>query len=326
MRKLGIWMLRGVGALALAVALAFVLAPKDRLPATPAFDAARFGDNLDAYLAQSEGQVPKLRAGAQKRIVWARGAGVKTPLSIVYLHGFSATSREISPVPEQLAAALGANLYLARLTGHGQDGAAMATASVAAWMSDASEAMAIGRAIGQRVIVIGTSTGATLAHLAAFDENMRAQVAGLVYVSPNFGVRSVAGKILDMPFADVWGPWVAGANRSFTPINAEHAAAWTTSYPTKALFPMAELVRLAKSTNPAAQDIPLLALYSVADQVVSPEATAHVLADWGGPIQIELREMTPSDDPYAHVIAGNILSPAQTAGTLALIAAWARKL
>ena len=70
----------------------------------------------------------------------------------------------MQPLPRQSGGGgLGANLFYTRLTGHGQDGAAMAEGSVNAWINDYAEAMAIGRAIGDKVVVIGTSTGASLA-------------------------------------------------------------------------------------------------------------------------------------------------------------------
>ena len=42
----------------------------------------------------------------------------------------------------------------------------MADGSVNAWINDYAEAIAIGRAIGDKVVVIGTSTGASLATFA----------------------------------------------------------------------------------------------------------------------------------------------------------------
>jgi esterase/lipase len=326
MRKFGKWLGRGLLALVVLVVAAFWLDPQDHLDNPAVATPPALGADLDAYLAGAEAGVPALRPGAEKRIVWAGAKGQKTPLAIVYLHGFSASSAEIRPVPEQVAASLGANLYFARLTGHGQDGPAMATASVPAWLNDAAEAMAIGRALGDRVIVIGTSTGATLATIIAQDSEMSQAVAGMVFVSPNYGVAALAGKILDMPYARIWGPWVAGAQRSFTPQNPQQAQYWTTSYPTAALFPMASLVRLAKGVDHAAIKTPLLALFSPNDQVVSPAATRAILAAWGGPVQQEERIMTPADDSYSHVIAGEIMSPAQTDETVAIITAWARGL
>nr|WP_287339345.1 hypothetical protein [Mesorhizobium sp.] len=86
----------------------------------------------------------------------------RTPLSIVY----SASKGEVRPLPDEVADQLDANLYT-RLTGHGQGGAAMADGSVNAWINDYEEALAIGRAIGDKVIVIATSTGGSLAAWAA---------------------------------------------------------------------------------------------------------------------------------------------------------------
>jgi len=133
---------------------------------------------LDGWLAAREAAVPDLRPDAARRIVWADAAGARTDWAVVYLHGFSASGEEIRPVPDAVAAALGANLFFARLSGHGRDGAAMAEASVADWMADTAEALAIGRALGERVLVIGTSTGAALATAAAHDAEMSEGLAG----------------------------------------------------------------------------------------------------------------------------------------------------
>ena len=50
------------------------------------------------------------------------------------------------------------------------------------------------------------------------------------------------------------------------------------------------------------------------------------MAGWGGPLQMEQRKMGPQDDTYSHVIAGRVLSPGQTAATVALILDWATSL
>ncbi len=63
---------------------------------------------------------------------------------------------------EQLAEKLQANVFYSRLTGHGRSDDAMADATLDAWKKDAREAYQIGSAIGERVLLIGTSTGGTL--------------------------------------------------------------------------------------------------------------------------------------------------------------------
>ena len=99
-------------------------------------------------------------------MICAGAAETKAPLSIVYLHGFSASSEEIRPVPDDVAAALGANLVHTRFKGHGRDGDAMAEGSVPTWMADAVEALAVARRVGKKVMIMSTSTGGTLAALA----------------------------------------------------------------------------------------------------------------------------------------------------------------
>lgn len=315
-------------ALVVVLGLIWATSPTEPVDRAVSFDPAVLPDaaQLAAWLDQQEARYSDIRAGEGKRIVWAGAVGAQTPLAVVYLHGFSASSEEIRPVPDQVAAALGANLYFTRLAGHGRSGDAMAEPVAGDWIEDTAEALAIGRRLGQRVLVISTSTGGTLAALAATDPQQNGGLAGVVMVSPNFGVRPLAGRILDLPWARVWGPLVAGAERSFEPQNAAHAAHWTTRYPTVALFPMAALVREARAQDYAAAMAPLLVLLSPEDQVVDPARTRAVLAGWGGPVRFEERHMGPGDDRYSHVIAGDALSPGQTAATVALIVDWAQGL
>ena len=84
--------------------------------------------HIPAYLAQEESAVTGIHANTEKRVVWAVGDGIdstphRTPKSVVYLHGFSATRQETAPFSETLARALGANLFETRLAGHGLPGA-----------------------------------------------------------------------------------------------------------------------------------------------------------------------------------------------------------
>ncbi len=318
-------LLRWLAAVLVILGLVWWLAPVDPVDREIAFDANSLGPDLDAYLVKAEAGFPDIVPGAAKRIIWAGAAGAKTPLAVVYLHGFSATAEEIRPVPDEVAKALGANLYFTRLTGHGRGSAAMATAAAGDWLEDTAEALAIGRRLGDRVLIIGTSTGATLAALAATDNAMARDVAGIVMISPNFRLASTAAVILDLPFARWWGPVVAGQTRSFTPVNKNHGAYWTTSYPTTALFPMAALLRAARAEDYGKAGMPLLVIYAPEDKVIDPAAIPPVTDAWGGPVVLEARKLAVGDDPYAHVISGDILSPGQTGAVITLITDWAGK-
>lgn len=276
---------------------------------------------LDGWLATRESEVNALRDGAQKRVVWAGPAGQVTPLAVVYVHGFSAAAQEIQPVPQRVAQALGANLHFTRLTGHGRDGAAMAEATPEAWMADYAEALAVGSALGRRVLVITTSTGGTLAALAA-TRGAWPDPAGIVFVSPNFRVQAAMAPVLEWPGARWWLPLLAGRERSFVPTNDLHAQHWTTRYPSSAVFSMAGVVRAARAAPMSAARVPALFLTSPDDQVVDPAATANVATRWGGPVTQVSYRMGPGDDPNAHVIAGDILSPEQTDRAVSDILAW----
>lgn len=321
--------LRGLFVLFALLLVIWAVAPMEGVDRDIKFKSKDLPDDLSTFqpwLDAQEFQFSNIDPMLSKRIVWADQVGQKTPIAVVYLHGFSASLEETRPVPDEVAKALGANLFYTRLAGHGRDGAALGAVTAGDWIEDLAEAMAIGRRLGDRVLVISTSTGGTLAAIGAADPALSEGLAGVVMISPNFGLRALAGRILDLPFARYWGPWVAGETRSFTPQNELHGRYWTTSYPTLALFPMAALVRLGRGLDYGAVKVPALVIYAPEDQVVDPARTLKVMAGWGGPVRLEARQMGPADDPYSHVIAGRVLSPGQTAATVALILDWAGSL
>ncbi|KPK40826.1 MAG: hypothetical protein AMJ69_01055 [Gammaproteobacteria bacterium SG8_47] len=267
--------------------------------------------DLDEFLRNSEAEVPNLREGVEKHVVWARADHRPTPVSLVYLHGFSATHREVYPLCDQLAQSLGANLFYSRLRGHGRDGEAMREVSVNALLSDASEALAIGQRIGERVILVGTSTGATLAAWLA-TQPVNDKVLALILISPNLGPRNVAAEVLLWPWAEYFAPLVAGPQYSFTPLNRAHAAYWTTRYPTSALLPMMGVVELLRSSDPTTIAVPVLVLLAKEDQIVSSDKTRAWFATLGTERK-HLEWIDGADDPQQHVIAGDALSPSTTA-------------
>jgi alpha-beta hydrolase superfamily lysophospholipase len=323
-------LLRFLGALvvllAVAVAVLWMVGAREPAEVVPVFDAAALPDDLDAYLGDREATVGGIVPGAEKRIVWNGVVGARTPWAVVYLHGFSATAEEIRPVPDRVASALGANLYFARLAGHGVGPERFTGPTVNDWMIDTAEALAIGRRIGERVLVIATSTGGTLAAEAALQPELRGEMDAIVFVSPNFGVRAFAARLLDWPLARRWVAAVAGAERCFKPQNEVQAKFWTTCYPTVGLLPMAALVRHAVAQDYSAVRTPALFLFSSQDKVVSPAATEAFATGWGGPKTVEKIAVGAGDDPNSHVIAGDALSPSMTAPVAARIIGWARGL
>ncbi|CAN0582233.1 unnamed protein product, partial [Ectocarpus sp. 12 AP-2014] len=171
-------------------ALFWALAPREPVALRADFEPRRFGEGVQVYFESVESAFDDITPGVEKRVVWADGFYERrTPVSVVYIHGFTATSEEIRPVPDRVAGALGANLFFTRLAGHGRPGDALRDVTAVDWVADTAEALAAGRAVGDKVVIIATSTGGTLAALAALEPEMFKDVAALILVSPNFGPK-----------------------------------------------------------------------------------------------------------------------------------------
>ena len=227
-------------------------------------------------------------------------------------------------MPDLVAQAFRANIHFTRLTGHGQDGDAMGQATLTDWRRDVAEAIVIAETLGDEVIIMGCSTGCTLATLALAEG---AEAKAMIHVSPNFGLRHRAVQtLLDLPGSRHWSKYVAGSSRSFEPINNAHAAYWTVKYPTDAVHVMADAVRAVRRADLSLIHTPALFCYNDGDQVVHPEDTRKVIARWGSKADVVSIEQTASDDDMGHVMAGDIFSPGQTTPLAQQIIAWLQDL
>ncbi len=320
--------LRRAAILAALLAGIFLVGPRNNFgpdvpterPAPPTTIGA-----LDGWIAQQEKAVADIRSGTAKGIVWHGAVGERTPWSVVYLHGFSASRLETAPLAEQVAQALGANLFQSRLTGHGRVSPdAMGEARVQDWLADTTEATAIGQLLGEKLLVIGVSTGATLATWLALRPQGRA-VAAQVFISPNFGPRDKRSEIINGP----WGQQIAlalqGDTRGWTPDDPREAKAWTSRYPTRALFPMMALVDHVRASDMAAFQTPLLVLYSEQDKTVDPQLTRDVFARIASTHKKAI-VVDYSESAGQHVLAGDIRAPKATAPMAESIVSWVRAL
>ena len=138
---------------------------------------------LEQEINQREAANPQVKPDNQARIVWADSTKKeKTPYSMVYLHGFGASQGEGAPVHTMLAERYGCNLYLARLKEQGiESDSAFKSLTAENLLASAREAVAIGYALGERVIVVATSTGGALGLVIAGEDS---NLAGLVLYSP----------------------------------------------------------------------------------------------------------------------------------------------
>ncbi len=325
MRGFGRALGRGLAALILLGGLMWLFGPYEDTDLKAEFDPSRFGEGVQVYFETVEAQFEDITPGTQKRVIWAGSPETRTAVSVLYVHGFSATSQEIRPVPDRIAAALGANLVFTRLQGHGRPGAALGKATINGWMSDLAEALAAARAVGDRVVVVSTSTGATLVAAAALDPDLSEQVAAMIFVSPNFGINNGSAFLLTLPGARIWLPWLMGGERRVESNDPDESKYWTRSYPWSALAPLGALVAHVADLDFSGATTPALFWFSDSDRVVRADRTRQIAGRWGGPMTLITVEMGAGDDPDAHVITGDIRSPGQTDAAVSDMLDWLRK-
>jgi len=302
--------------------LAIVLGP--RVKVDTSFTLPTLPDNLDKFLQDSEAQFTDITSGAEKSIHWHtpnQTEKVQTELAFTYFHGFSATRQESMPVPKRIAEHFKSNIYYTRLAGNGRSDEAMAEGSVNSWIADAVESLSICKRLGKRTVIIGTSTGASLAWWVANQPEFKEQIAALVFFSPNFGLADAKGPLLAAPWGKQIAEMVIGPYRRGTVESEQHGKYWATSYPTRALLPMMGLVKLAKKISRRKNKIPVFIIYSPHDTTVN----ASKIESFYDAIR-STKDRLIIDNPTAtsqHVIVGDILAPenndAATESTIAFL-------
>ncbi len=276
------------------------------LPALPVPDSL-----LDQYVAQQE-SFHHLKPDNEARIVWANDSlKQSTEYAIVYLHGFSASQEEGNPVHRNIAKALGCNLYLARLSEHGIDTVdALYHFTAESLWNSAKEAYAIGKKLGKKVILMGTSTGGTVALqlAAAYPE-----IAGLVLYSPNIAINDPNAWLLNNPWGLQIARLVKGSNlntaQTNTPVYKQY---WNRQYRLEATVQLEELLETSMTKETFANiHQPTLTLYYYKDEthqdkVVKVTAMKEMMQELGTPET--LKEMKAIPGAGNHVLASPIQS------------------
>jgi esterase/lipase len=283
------------------------------------------GSEPDDYLRRQESKVRGsvgITPGAEKRIVWSAAAGTRSEYVVIYLHGFSATRQEIAPVPEQVAKALGANLFETRLAGHGQERDPMMGVRAEQWLEDGVEALAIGKALGDKLILMGTSTGATVALAMARSADF-AYVDSLILISPNFGPAAAGADMAIGPYGPQLTRFFGGEYRQWQAANELQEKYWDTCYPTAAVVEMMRLVALANTLTPEAEVPRALLIYSPQDDVVSVEKLLTGFAALPA-ARKAIQAIENPDSLSPHVLTGDILAPNTSEPTARMISEFLR--
>ncbi len=276
---------------------------------------------LASWLDEFESSIPNLVEGAEARIQFANeDSPAKTPLCFVYLHGFSATWPETAPITERLAEQFGANVLQARLAGHGVGAEGMLTPAED-WLDSVHMTWKLAEQLGDRVVIVATSTGATLAVWLAAQQAAREKLHALLFMSPNFGIRSPFDFLLTAPFSGVLVRVLLGAERAWEPINEAQARFWTNRYSTRALTEMQKVVDWVKGRDLGAFETPLATMVMKNDPTIDPVAAVKAHERWGGsPKSLIPIEIDPDEE--SHVFAGDITAPHRTGWVVERFAAF----
>ncbi|GAC1424941.1 MAG: alpha/beta hydrolase [Flavisolibacter sp.] len=264
------------------------------------------------YVRENEA-IHKLKPDNEARIIWANDSSKEvTDFSIVYLHGFSASQKEGDPVHRNIAEEFGCNLYLSRLAEHGIDTSEqLLNLTPDNYWESAKQALAIGKKLGKKVILMGTSTGGSLAlQLAsAFPQEVRA----VILMSPNISIND--------PFAwmanDPWGLQIARYVKHGNYIvgedkRAQYGMYWNSKYRLEAVVSLEEYLETTMiKENFERVRQPVLLLYYYKDQihqdsVVKVSAMLTMFDELGTPEKLKRKVAMPNAGD--HVIGSPIKS------------------
>jgi pimeloyl-ACP methyl ester carboxylesterase len=270
------------------------------------------GGDLESYVTKVEA-TRKLKPDNHARIIWANDSiKQKTEYAIVYLHGFSASQEEGDPVHVNTAKKFGCNLYLSRLAEHGIDtpDALLHLTADNLWAS-AKEALRIGEQLGNKVILMATSTGASLALMLA--ATFEARIYGLILLSPNIAIADPAARLLNNPWGLQIARLVKGSEYNYSKDQRDiYKKYWYSKYRLEGTVALEEMLETSMTVSTFAKvKQPTLMLYYYKDEVhqdsvVSVDAMKKMFGRLGTPKELKRAVAMPNTGD--HVIGSYIKS------------------
>jgi len=227
---------------------------------------------LEQYIANKEATIANIKPDNECEIVWADSIR-KTEYAIVYLHGYSASKGEGEPIHRNMAKKYNCNLYLPRLFQHGlSDEDAFVNLTPKGLVQSAKEAIAVGKLLGEKVILMSTSTGSTLSIYLAVDDP---DVHSLVMMAPNIELADPTSHMVNNPWGKQLMRTIVGSDYRTWEASKEAQQYWTTKNRIEGLIALRELMDRTMTDETFQQiDIPvcILAYYKndkEQDQTVS---------------------------------------------------------
>ena len=268
-------------------------------------------NDLPQWVKEQNEAFPNIKPGNESELIYADSIPQKTAYAIVYLHGFSGSTADGAPVHKEVAKALGANIYLPRLYDHGLDTQeGLANYNGEKSLDSAREALAVGKLLGEKVILMGTSTGCTLVLALAAQHP---ELAALVLYAPNIRINHPLDFVATLPWGlqiirQVEGGEYHHVNNSIP----EKAQFWTMCYRLEAVVHMQKLLETAMVPETFAKvTVPVFSGFyykneQEQDPTVSVAAMKQMFKELGTPN--ELKEEMAFHTTGAHEIASELVS------------------
>lgn len=307
--------LRFFGILILALLMLYFMGPK---PARPVLSnnlpvISKSIDDVEKLAAKNDSGL-HIKPDNQSRIIWANDT-LKQPTkyALLYLHGFSASWFEGYPANVDFAKKFGFNAYFPRLASHGiiTDDALIDMTPDRLWES-AKQALMAAHILGEKVIIMSTSTGGTLGlKLAAEFPDL---VDALILYSPNIKINNNAAFLLSKPWGLQIGRKVTGSTHRVTNENFESKDCqyWDCRYRMEAVVYLQQLVEatMNKSTFERVKTPVFLAYYykdeTHQDETVRVDAMLEMFDKLG--TTPEMKEKMAFPNAGNHVIACELTS------------------
>jgi pimeloyl-ACP methyl ester carboxylesterase len=270
-------------------------------------------ENIDDYVAMKESRFT-VKANNQARVVWFNDSvKQQTDYALLYLHGFSASWYEGFPVNADFAKYFGCNAYFSRLAAHGlMTSDALIDMVPDSLYNSAKEALQLASVLGRKVIVMGTSTGGTLALKLAAD--FPDKVAALILLSPNVEINNSAAFLLSGP----WGLQIArlsGGTGKHRVLEVKHPvdeSFWYSTYRWEATVYLQQLVdaSMTKDVFSHVRQPLFLGYYykneSAQDNVVRVDALVRMFDEVATPSNAKVKMAFPNAGD--HVIGNEVKS------------------
>ncbi len=224
--------------------------------------------------------------------------------AFAYIHGFSSSRQEISPVIEDLAQRNAAPAYFVRLSGHGIDdhGTSLGDTHCLDWLKDTDRVIEKAQTQDRDLIVVGTSFGGLLASFAALEHQEK--IKALILLSPLFDAFDPRTKFLTGPLGPFWAELAIGQYREYKTVSEAHRKYSTFRYPSRVIPELMKCVNYIRGADFSKIKIPLLVFYTETDEVVNVSEIKKRFQEFGS----TQKHLIPVPN-VGHVLTGEIFEP-----------------